>query len=162
MDVPTLTPMMMGTDARTVSTVGVPCQPPSPYPATTIPRGEGALTLGGHHADHDGGGRAGALHEDSDQHAEDQPSHGVGQHHVVLEGVPGYFACARERRVLRWGTAGGPACPWPPGPSLTAQQLEGRAEDVQGADEEVEAAQEPAGLEDADHHLQRPAGHAEL
>lgn len=41
MDVPTLTPMMMGTHAWTVSTVGVLHQPPVPCPATTVPGGEG-------------------------------------------------------------------------------------------------------------------------
>lgn len=51
----------------------------------------------------------------------------------------------------------------PPGPrSLTAQQLEGRAEDVQGADEKIKVAQEPTSLEEADDHPEHPSGHAEL
>ena len=42
-DVPTLTPMMMGTEARTVSTVGALRQPAAPTP--TIPGGEGHSRL---------------------------------------------------------------------------------------------------------------------
>lgn len=38
MDVPTLTPMMMGTHAWTVSTVGGPRQPPALCPPATGPR----------------------------------------------------------------------------------------------------------------------------
>lgn len=105
-DVPTLTPMMMGTEARTVSTVGALRQPAAPTPHH--PGRGGALTLGGHHADHDGGGRAGALHQDRDQHTNDQSSQGVGQHHVILEDVSSYFACAQETGILRLGRAGRP------------------------------------------------------
>lgn len=52
--------------------------------------------------------------------------------------------------------------PQPPRRPLTAQQLEGRAQGVQRADEEVEAAQEPTGLEEAAEHTQQSAGRTEL
>ena len=113
MDVPTLTPMMMGTDARTVSTAGggaeSACGPPCPR---HHPGRECARTLSSHHADHDGGGRAGTLHQGCDQHANDQSSHRVGQHHVVLEDVSGQFAYTGKRGALKLRRAG---CPPRPG-----------------------------------------------
>ena len=46
MDVPTLTPMMMGTEARTVSTVGALRQPATPTPPPSREgRGTHALSL---------------------------------------------------------------------------------------------------------------------
>lgn len=69
-----------------------------------------------------------------------------------------------RRGALRLGR---PGClpahpPQPPHWPLTAEQLEGRVQDVQRADEEIEATQEPTGLEDAAEHPQQPAGHAEF
>ncbi|KAK2505146.1 LOW QUALITY PROTEIN: hypothetical protein MC885_004190 [Smutsia gigantea] len=69
-------------------------------------------------------------------HADDQSSHGVGQHHIVLEDVSSHLAYTREGGALRPWRACCPPHAQLPSHSLTAQQLEGRAEDVQGADEE--------------------------
>jgi hypothetical protein len=107
--------MMMGTDAWTVSTVGVPHQLSCLFylPTTSQEKG-GVLTFRGHHADHNGRGCAGALHKDCDQHTNDQSSHRVGQYHVVLEDVSSHFACAQDRGALKLQKAAAhlhPGCP---------------------------------------------------
>lgn len=49
------------------------------------------LTSRGHQADDNGGGGGWALDQHSHQDPHHQPCHGVRQHHIVLENVPGYF-----------------------------------------------------------------------